>query len=100
MKLYHNAGYKILFVSGRPEKDRAPTERFYQKYFPEVKYELFMRPDNDNRRDVIIKEEIFNNHIKGKYFVSVWVDDRLQIVDWLYSSGFPVLRAGDPRANF
>ena len=28
MKLYHNAGYKILFVSGREDKDRAPTERF------------------------------------------------------------------------
>ena len=34
MKLYFNAGYKIIFVSGREEKDREPTKRFYNNYFP------------------------------------------------------------------
>lgn len=100
MKLYHDAGYKILFVSGREDKDRAPTERFYQQYFPEVKYKLFMRPTGDMRKDVIIKEEIFNAHIKDQYFVAGWFDDRLQIVKWLYNSGFPVFRVGDPEASF
>jgi predicted kinase len=100
MKLYFNAGYKILFVSGREEKDRAPTERFYKKYFPEVEYELFMRPSGDLRKDVIIKEEIFNAHIKDKYFLAGWFDDRAQIVKWLYNTGFPVFRVGDPDASF
>jgi predicted kinase len=100
MKLYHDAGYKIFFVSGREEKDRAPTERFYQKHFPEVKYELFMRPTGSFEKDVIIKERIFNEHIKDKYFIAGWFDDRLQIVDWLFLNGFPVFRLGDPRADF
>lgn len=100
MRLYYNAGYKILFVSGREEKDRAPTERFYQKYFPEVKYELYMRPTGDKRKDVVIKEEIFNNHIKNKYFVAGWFDDRLQIVKWLFKNNFPVFRVNDPEASF
>jgi predicted kinase len=100
MKLYHNAGYKILFVSGREDKDRAPTERFYQEHFPEVKYELFMRATGDMRKDVIIKEEIFNAHIKDKYFVAGWFDDRLQVSKWVYEQGLPLFRVNDPEANF
>lgn len=100
MKLYHNAGYKILFVSGREDKDRSPTERFYQQHFPEVKYELFMRPTGDMRKDVIIKEEIFNAHIKDKYFVAGWFDDRLQVSKWVYEQGLPLFRVNDPEANF
>jgi predicted kinase len=100
MKLYYDAGYKILFVSGREEKDRAPTERFYQKHFPHVQYELYMRPTGDMRKDVIIKEEIFNNHIKPKYFIAGWFDDRLQVSKWVYESGLPLFRVNDPEANF
>lgn len=100
MKLYYNAGYKILFVSGREDKDRLPTEIFYKKYFPEVKYELFMRKTGDQRKDVIIKEEIFNSFIKDKYYIAGWFDDRLQIVKWLYKAGFPVFRVNDPEATF
>lgn len=100
VKLYHNSGYKILFLSGREEKDRAPTERFYQKYLPEVKYELFMRPTGDSRKDVIIKEEIYNNYIKNKYFISAWVDDRLQVVKWVYENKLPLFRVGNPEASF
>jgi predicted kinase len=100
MRLYHNAGYKILFVSGREEKDRAPTERFYQKHFPEVKYELFMRPTGSKEKDVVIKERIYNEHIKGKYYIAGWYDDRISIVRWLYQTGFPVFRVNDPDAIF
>jgi predicted kinase len=100
MKLYFNAGYKILFVSGREEKDREPTEKFYQKHFPEVKYELYMRPTGNMEKDVIIKERIFNQHIKDKYYVAGWFDDRLQICRWLYQSGFPLFRVNDPEAVF
>lgn len=100
MKLYYNAGYKILFVSGREDKDREPTERFYKEHFPEVKYELFMRPTGDMRKDVIIKEEIFNEHIKGKYYVAGWFDDRLQVSKWVYENGLPLFRVNDPEAVF
>jgi predicted kinase len=100
MKLYYKAGYKILFLSGREDKDRAPTERFYKQYFPEVEYELYMRPTGDMRRDVIIKEEIFNTHIKDKYFVAGWFDDRLQVSKWVYENGLPLFRVNDPEANF
>lgn len=100
MKLYYNAGYKILFVSGREDKDRVPTELFYKKHFPEVKYKLFMRQTGDQRKDVIIKEEIFNSYIKDKYYVAGWFDDRLQVSEWVYKSGLPLFRVNDPEATF
>lgn len=100
MKLYHDAGYKILFVSGREEKDREPTEKFYKQHFPDVKYELYMRPTGDQRKDVIIKEEIFNNHIKDKYYVAGWFDDRLQVSRWVHQVGLPLFRVNDPEAVF
>lgn len=100
LKLYHAAGYKILFVSGREEKDRIPTEKFYKKYFPEVEYKLFMRPTNDHRKDVLIKEEIFYKNIKNKYYVAAWFDDRLQVCKWIYENGLPLFRVNDPEATF
>ncbi len=100
MKLYYNAGYKILFVSGREDKDREPTERFYKEHFPDVQYELFMRKTGDHRKDVLIKEEIFNNHIKGKYFIAGWFDDRLQVCRWVYENGLPLFRVNNPEAIF
>lgn len=100
MKLYYNAGYKILFVSGREDKDRVPTELFYKKHFPEVKYKLFMRQTGDQRKDVVIKEEIFNSYIKDKYYIAGWFDDRLQVSQWVYKSGLPLFRVNDPEATF
>lgn len=100
VKLYNQTGHKIIFVSGREDKDRAPTERFIQKYLPGISYELYMRPTGDLRKDVLIKEEIFNNHIKDKYYVSLWIDDRLQICQWLYKSGISFVRANNPEATF
>ncbi len=100
MKLYFNAGYKIFFVSGREEKDRAPTERFYKKHFPEVEYELFMRPIGNSEKDVIIKERIYNEHIKGKYYLAGWYDDRLSVCQWIFSNGLPLFRVNDPCSSF
>jgi len=36
VRLFHKEGYKILFVSGREDKDRDPTMRFIVKHLPEV----------------------------------------------------------------
>ncbi len=98
--LYFKAGYKILFVSGREEKYRSQTEMFYQLHFPHIKYELFMRPTGNFEKDVIIKERLFNEQIKNKYYVSAWFDDRLQVSRWIYKQGLPLFRVNDPDSNF
>lgn len=53
---------------------------------------LFMRPEGDFRKDVIIKKEIFDNHVRGQYNVIAWFDDRQQVVDGIRELGVPVLQ--------
>jgi predicted kinase len=100
VELYYRAGYKIIFCSGRMEKDRAPTMRFINKYLPDVEYRLFMRRDDDFRKDYVIKEEIFNNNIKDKFWVNLVIDDRLSVCQLWFRLGLNLLRAGDPDSDF
>jgi len=103
VKMHYSAGYKIIFCSGRSEKDRAPTIRFIDKcmrYIPNMEYILLMRKDGDQRKDVVIKEEIFNDSIKNKYYVKLVLDDRLQVCRLWHNLGLNLLRAGDPDADF
>src|SRR5579885_2339419 len=65
LEAMHKAGYKIVFCSGREDLYREQTERFIQKHLS-FEYELFMRKTSDQRKDSIIKEEIYNNNIAPK----------------------------------
>jgi hypothetical protein len=40
-----------------------------------------MRKAKDNRKDSIIKREIFSEHIHNQYFIEFVLDDRNQVVD-------------------
>lgn len=100
VKLHYNAGYKIIFCSGRMEKDRAPTVRFIEKHLPKMEYQLFLRKDGDQRQDAIIKEEIFNEHIKNKFWIKFAIDDRISICRLWFNMGIKLFRYGDPDAIF
>lgn len=89
VKLYHNAGYKIVFCSGREQKYEPETRRFIEKHLPDVAYELNMRKTDDFRKDAIIKEEIYQEHILGKFNVFVVLDDRSQVIEFWRSKGLP-----------
>ena len=72
---------KVLFTSGREEKYREPTERFLAEHLPGIPYELHMRKTGDMRKDAIIKREMFDNEIRGRYNILFVLDDRNQVVD-------------------
>lgn len=77
---YHTLGYAIVLVSGRMDDHKAATMRWLEKY--KVKYDgLFMRKSKDNRKDAIVKREIFDEHIRGKFRVEFCLDDRDQVVN-------------------
>ena len=98
-------GVKVMFMSGRDQKYRPETERFIEKYclvdcgLPDapmqaIPYELHMRgetaPDPDKmdmRKDAIIKQELFDKYVAGKYHVLFVLDDRNQVVDFWRSIG-------------
>ena len=100
-----------LVVTGRMDEGdcRVDTVWWYRKYFPDYfcnDMRLFMRPAKrpngkpDYRPDYIVKEEIYLKYIKGRFNVRYVLDDRLQVCRMWYSIGLPVLRVGDPDADF
>lgn len=102
---HYNAGRKIIFCSGREDKYRDQTIKFIETYCNNIcshndcdlagvnmgviPYQLFMRKTGDMRKDAIIKEEIYNEHIKDKVNVLLVLDDRNQVVDFWRSKGLP-----------
>lgn len=93
-------GYKIIFMSGRSEDARKLTEEWLDKHIHSVVegggYELHMRASNDYRKDSIVKEELYREHIEGKYNVRYVLDDRNQVVDmWRNVLGLTVLQVAE-----
>ena len=89
--LYYIPANAIILVSGRTEKYREQTEEWLRAN--QVGYGvLYMRKEGDNRKDVIVKSEIYEEHIKGKYNIDYVLDDRNQVVDFWRSEGLTCLQ--------
>jgi hypothetical protein len=59
-----------------------------------------MRRSVDMRKDTIIKEEIYRNNIRGKYYISYVYDDRNQVCDLWRSLGLTYFRSLHEIFNF
>ena len=74
--------YKIIFLSGRDSIYRDVTQDWLiTNVIPDGDFELHMRIADDRRKDSIIKKEIYNLHIRDKYNILGWFDDRIQVLD-------------------
>lgn len=96
VKAMQAAGYAVLFLSGRDSVCRADTVAWLEKYTgwrEGQEYSLFMRPHNDNRKDAVIKRELFDAHIRDRYSVEVVLEDRDQVVSlWRNDLGLTCLQ--------
>lgn len=93
-----NAIDRIVFMSGRMDKDREPTLRFLMGkcQMGQTVFELHMRATGDMRKDSIVKKELFYKHIHGKYNPVLWLDDRLQVVRMVRDDlGIPLFQVAD-----
>ena len=81
VKMFYANDHKIIFCSGREDKDRDPTIKFIECHLPGIEYSLFMRPTGDVRKDFIVKGEIYDEKVRGKYNVAVVFDDRSSVVE-------------------
>lgn len=72
--------HQIIVMSGRDEICRPETVEWLNLYglTPDV---LLMRPSGDYRPDTKIKEELFENHVAGRYNVVAVFDDRDVVVE-------------------
>lgn len=83
LSAFFKSGHQIIFVTGREEKFETPTRTFLERVCEEYDFNyqfLKMRKNGDFRKDTIIKEEIFQNHISGKFNVTAVFDDRPSVV--------------------
>ena len=80
------AGYEIIVMSGRDASCRNETIKWLQFY--EIPFsELHMRAEGDMRKDNIVKQELFDDHIRFNYWVVAVYDDRDQVVDMWRAMG-------------
>jgi len=84
----------VVIMSGRDGGYRVETEEWLAANF--VNYdELYMRPEGDKRKDDVVKNELFEEHIAGKYNVDFILDDRNRVVDMWRAKGLKVLQCAD-----
>jgi predicted kinase len=89
---YMKLGDKIILLSGRMDEHKDQTIAWLEKY--KIDYDqLIMRKTGDMRKDAIVKKEIVDENIWGKYFIRFTLDDRNQVVDmWRHEVGVACLQ--------
>lgn len=80
LSTYKQGGYAILLLSGRQDKHRDATLRFLEQHG--IAYDMLqMRITGDDRKDAIVKKQLFDETIRDKYYIEFVLDDRNQVVD-------------------
>lgn len=86
----------IIFFSGRDESCREKTEQWLLRHGIVLNGGLFMRPAGDMRKDSIVKRELYDNHIRGKFYIEFVLDDRNQVVDmWRKELNLPCFQVAE-----
>lgn len=77
--MLHENGVTVIVMSGRDSEFRSVTTDWLNAegvYFTH----LYMRTQSDTRRDDVVKLELFNAHVRGRYNVTASFDDRDRVV--------------------
>lgn len=81
VKALRKDGYKIVLMSGRDEAAREPTVLWLKQHGVEFD-DFFMRPAGDQRKDNVIKAELFWEYVAPRYDIRFALDDRDQVVKY------------------
>lgn len=85
---------RVIVMSGRDEVCRAETQAWLAKH--SINYDkLVMRPLNDNRKDSIVKWELYEKHVKPFWDIEFVLDDRQQVVDMWRENGLKCLQVSE-----
>lgn len=93
----HAEDAEIIIMSGRKSEHRIVTEGWLQGVWDGISdyHGPFMRPVGDTRKDSIVKRELFDEHVRGKYNVVAVFDDRNQVVNLWRSLGLRCYQVAD-----
>lgn len=76
----HDAGYNIIFCTGRPEKYRDKTTLWLASHLDVTWDHLLMRKNGDYRADWVVKPELLLKHSISPKKVWFILEDRNQMV--------------------
>jgi len=86
--------HTIILISGRDSVCRPETIAWLESNA--IPFDcLYMRDADDNRKDFIIKRELFDKHIRDNYRVEFVLDDRTQVVRVWRSMGLKVFQVDE-----
>jgi predicted kinase len=86
LQALYGCGYRIIVMSGRDAVcERETIDWLDRNNIPFD--EIFMRPEGDMRKDNIVKQELFDKHVRFNYDVVAVFDDRQQVVDMWRAMG-------------
>jgi predicted kinase len=89
--IVNNYDNNIIVMSGRDGSCRDLTIKWLEDN--NIKYDLLlMRTKNDCRKDSIVKQELFDNNIKDKYYIEYVLDDRNSVCDMWRDIGLKCLQ--------
>ncbi len=88
------ATHRIIVFSGRDSVCRDKTEIWLNDNCI-IYNDLFMRSQGNNEKDSIIKRRMFEQHVRGKYYVDFVLDDRNQVVEMWRSMGLTCLQVAE-----
>lgn len=84
----------LIGMSGRPDTWRDMTKQWYRTNG--IWYDDFhMRPAGDSRPDTVVKQEMYDQHIRGKYNVLIHLDDRNSVVRAIRKLGVKVAQIAE-----
>jgi len=83
--------HRVIIMSGRDDSSLDETRRWLDDN--RIDYdEIHMRKTGDQRKDSIVKMELFDEFVRGQYDVDFVLDDRQQVVDAWRSIGLTCLQ--------
>jgi len=95
-------GTAIIFLSGRDAVCMPETKAWLLENVDlDGQFYLFMREQGDNRKDTIVKKEIFDKYVDQNFNVKYVIDDRPAVCRvHRYEKGLKVIQVGDPYQEF
>lgn len=85
---------RIIFMSGRDGAHKKETKKWLNKHGFSYRY-LYMRAPGDKRKDSIVKQELLDKHVRGKFNVLFVLDDRNQVVEMWRANGLTCLQVAE-----
>lgn len=99
VNMYADQGFLVYILTGRDGSCEQACRDWLDEHG--VHYDrLLIRPTGDNRKDFLVKRELFREHIEGKVAVSLVLDDRPQVIREWRRLGLPVVNVNPIDRDF